>query len=55
MNKQSPERKGYYHGNLKQALVEATLSLIEAKGPTGFTLAEAARSAGVSAAAPYRH
>ena len=55
MNKQSPERKGYHHGNLKQALVEATLSLIEEKGPTGFTLAEAARLAGVSAAAPYRH
>ncbi len=55
MNKQSPERKGYHHGNLKQALVEATLSLIEDKGPTGFTLAEAARLAGVSAAAPYRH
>lgn len=55
MNKQSRERKGYHHGNLKQALVEATLSLIEEKGPTGFTLAEAARVAGVSAAAPYRH
>ena len=49
------ERKGYHHGNLKQALVDATLSLIEEKGPTGFTLAEAARQAGVSAAAPYRH
>ncbi|WP_185803324.1 TetR/AcrR family transcriptional regulator [Pontivivens nitratireducens] len=50
-----PERKGYHHGNLRQALVEATLTLIEEKGPTGFTLAEAARLAGVSAAAPYRH
>ncbi|QPH53837.1 TetR/AcrR family transcriptional regulator [Pontivivens ytuae] len=50
-----PERKGYHHGNLRQALVEATLSLIEEKGPNGFTLAEAARLAGVSAAAPYRH
>lgn len=48
-------RKGYHHGNLKQALVEATASLIEEKGPLGFTLAEAARSAGVSPAAPYRH
>lgn len=48
-------RKSYHHGNLRQALVEATLSLIEQKGPLGFTLAEAARSAGVSAAAPYRH
>lgn len=48
-------RKSYHHGNLRQALVEATLSLIEEKGPLGFTLAEAARLAGVSAAAPYRH
>jgi AcrR family transcriptional regulator len=48
-------RKTYHHGNLRQALVAATLSLIEEKGPLGFTLAEAARAAGVSAAAPYRH
>lgn len=48
-------RKGYHHGNLKQALVEATISLIEERGPLGFTLSEAAKQAGVSAAAPYRH
>jgi AcrR family transcriptional regulator len=48
-------RKSYHHGNLRQALVEATLALIEEKGPLGFTLAEAARAAGVSPAAPYRH
>lgn len=48
-------RKTYHHGNLRQALVEATLPLIEAKGPLGFTLAEAARAASVSPAAPYRH
>ncbi len=48
-------RKPYHHGNLRQALVTATLKLIEEKGPLGFTLAEAARDAGVSAAAPYRH
>jgi AcrR family transcriptional regulator len=48
-------RKSYHHGNLRQALVEATLRLIEEKGPLGFTLAEAARAAGVSPAAPYRH
>ena len=48
-------RKSYHHGNLREALVEATLKLIEERGPLGFTLAEAARVAGVSAAAPYRH
>ena len=48
-------RDSYHHGNLRQALVEATVRLIEDRGPMGFTLAEAARLAGVSAAAPYRH
>ena len=54
MNDESSERKSYHHGNLKQALVDATLALITEKGPQGFTLAEAARQAGVSPAAPYR-
>ena len=48
-------RRGYHHGNLREALVEAALELIAAKGPAGFTIAEAARLAGVSPAAPYRH
>ncbi|NOD46050.1 MULTISPECIES: TetR/AcrR family transcriptional regulator [unclassified Ruegeria] len=48
-------KRGYHHGNLKQALVEAALSLIEVKGPTGFTLSEAAKTAGVTPAAVYRH
>ncbi len=47
--------RGYHHGNLKEALVQAALDLIAQKGPAGFTFAEAARSAGVSPAAPYRH
>lgn len=48
-------KRGYHHGNLKQALIEATLKLIEDKGPTGFTVAEAAKLAGVTPAAVYRH
>ncbi|MCW1933844.1 TetR/AcrR family transcriptional regulator [Pararhodobacter zhoushanensis] len=48
-------KRGYHHGNLRQALVEAALDLITEKGPTGFTMAEAAKRAEVSAAAPYRH
>ena len=48
-------RRGYHHGNLPEALVEAALALIAEKGPAGFTLAEAARQVGVSPAAPYRH
>ncbi|MBY6080981.1 MULTISPECIES: TetR/AcrR family transcriptional regulator [Ruegeria] len=48
-------KRGYHHGNLKQALIDAALSLIEEKGPTGFTLSEAAKRAGVTPAAVYRH
>lgn len=48
-------KRGYHHGNLRQALVEAALALIEEKGPTGFTLSEAAKQAGVTPAAVYRH
>lgn len=48
-------KRGYHHGNLREALIKAALDLISEKGPAGFTFAEAARAAGVSAAAPYRH
>lgn len=47
--------RGYHHGNLKEALVRAALELTAEKGPFGFTFADAAREAGVSPAAPYRH
>ena len=49
------QRRSYHHGNLREALIEAALDLIARKGPAGFTFAEAARWAGVSSAAPYRH
>ncbi len=49
------KKRGYHHGNLRQALVDAALELIEEKGPTGFTLSEAAKVAGVTPAAVYRH
>ncbi|HAR50661.1 MAG TPA: TetR family transcriptional regulator [Roseovarius nubinhibens] len=48
-------KRGYHHGNLRQALVDAALTLIETRGPTGFTLSEAAKQAGVPPAAVYRH
>lgn len=48
-------KRGYHHGNLREALVKAALELIEEKGPTGFTLSEAAKRAGVTPAAVYRH
>lgn len=52
---EAAKKRGYHHGNLREALIEAALRLIGEKGPGGFTVAEAARAAGVSPAAPYRH
>jgi AcrR family transcriptional regulator len=48
-------KRGYHHGNLREALIFAAIGLIADKGLQGFTFADAARAAGVSAAAPYRH
>ncbi len=49
------ERRGYHHGNLREVLLEAARRLIAERGPAGFTLSDAAKLAGVSPAAPYRH
>ena len=49
------QRRGYHHGNLREALIDAALTLIAERGPAGFSITEAARRAGVSPAAPYRH
>jgi AcrR family transcriptional regulator len=38
-------KQGYHHGNLREALVQACIRLIEQRGPQGFTLSEAAREA----------
>lgn len=48
-------RRGYHHGRLKDALLEAARGLVAERGPAGFTLTEAAKRVGVTAAAPYRH
>jgi AcrR family transcriptional regulator len=45
----------YHHGDLRLALVDAAIALIAERGVRGFSLAEASRRLGVSAAAPYRH
>ena len=50
-----PRRKAYHHGDLRRALLDATLLLVQEKGPHGFTLRAAARAAGVSSGAAYHH
>jgi AcrR family transcriptional regulator len=45
----------YHHGDLRAALVDAATGLIAERGVRGFSVAEASRRLGVSAAAPYRH
>ena len=49
------QKRRYHHGNLRQTLVDTALLLIETKGPTGFTLSEVAKNAGVAPAAIYHH
>ncbi len=50
-----PPRKGYHHGDLRQALIDAAEAILLEKGVEAFTLREAARRAGVSPAAPAHH
>lgn len=52
---ESSAKEAYHHGDLRRALLEATLRLVEQHGPQGFTLRAAARAAGVSPGAPYHH
>lgn len=49
-----PKRR-YHHGDLRAALLVEVRGLIETDGPDGFSIAEAARRAGVSTGAPYKH
>ncbi len=49
----SPDR--YHHGDLRRALLDAAVVLVEREGREALTLRAAARLAGVSSAAPYRH
>jgi AcrR family transcriptional regulator len=47
--------KRYHHGDLPRALLDAALHIVETQGTEALTLRAAARLAGVSQAAPYRH
>src|SRR5437899_12248125 len=49
------KKRPYHHGNLRQALIDAALELIEERGVSALTLREVARRVGVTHAAPQRH
>jgi AcrR family transcriptional regulator len=51
----SPGKKPYHHGALHSALIEASIALAREGGPDRVILREAARAAGVSHSAAYRH
>lgn len=48
-------RRSYHHGSLRSALIEAGVALAREGGPDRVILREAARAAGVSHSAAYRH
>jgi len=47
--------KPYHHGDLRRVLIDAALKLAEEGGPEAVSVREAARRAGVSPGAPFRH
>jgi AcrR family transcriptional regulator len=53
--RQPRPKRPYHHGDLRAALIDAALLLIAEHGVQGLALSDAARLAGVSVAAPYRH
>jgi AcrR family transcriptional regulator len=51
----SPRPKPYHHGDLRRGLIDAALQLAEEGGAEAVSVREAARRAGVSPGAPFRH
>jgi len=49
------KKTAYHHGDLRRALTDAAVRVVESHGAGAVTLREVARMAGVSHQAPYRH
>lgn len=49
------DQRAYHHGDLRNALLQAGAELAESGGPDAVTIRAAARSAGVTPTAAYRH
>ena len=54
-NARAPAAKPYHHGDLRRVLIDAALQLVGEGGPDAVSVREAARRAGVSPGAPFRH
>lgn len=48
-------KTSYHHGDLRRGLMDAAMTLVDIRGRHALTMRAAARRAGVSEAAPYRH
>jgi AcrR family transcriptional regulator len=48
-------RRGYHHGNLREALIDAGLNIVAEEGVDAISLRAVARRAKVSHSAPYHH
>lgn len=55
MPKAKSPRRNYHHGNLAEALIAATVEIIEERGVEHLSVREAAKRAGVSPGAPFQH
>ena len=51
----APAPRPYHHGDLRRVLIDAALQLVGEGGPDAVSVREAARRAGVSPGAPFRH
>ncbi|HEY6879618.1 MAG TPA: helix-turn-helix domain-containing protein, partial [Polyangiales bacterium] len=49
------KKRGYHHGDLRRALIDAAWGLLREGGSRALTLREVARAVGVTHAAPYHH
>lgn len=49
------DEQAYHHGNLRAAIIEATLALVEEQGVNAVSVREIAKRLGVSPGAPFRH
>jgi AcrR family transcriptional regulator len=53
--RRAPSQRPYHHGDLRRVLIDAALELVGEGGPDAVSVREAARRAGVSPGAPFRH